>query len=104
MKAAVPRFEGMPVHGAVVKLTGKATEKVGSLAYDEEVYFVVRGVVAKVAHGPDEGVFTRIHEVKASALVMVDGQAGERMLDEARMLADERFGIRNLFDNGGDQP
>jgi hypothetical protein len=111
MKTQLPKFEGRGVQAATLKLTGRSDERVGSLALDEEVYLIIRGVVRKIAHSDDSGIFTRSHEVKASVAIIIERDQGERILDEAAMLADERFGIQNLFtdaeagDNGsGEAP
>jgi hypothetical protein len=97
MKTQLPKFEGRGVQAATLKLTGRSDERVGSLALDEEVYLIIRGVVRKIAHSDDSGIFTRSHEVKASVAIIIERDQGERILDEAAMLADERFGIQNLF-------
>lgn len=103
MKTALPKFEGQQVKAARLKLAGRSDERVGALALDEEVYLIVRGVVRKVTHGDETGIFTRTHEVKASAAILLDRDQGARILDEAAMLADERFGIRNLFNDDGNE-
>lgn len=101
MKTQLPKFEGSGVPKAArLKLTGNSDERVGALALGEEVYLIIRGVVSNVDHGSVGNVFARTHKVKASSVVFIDREQGERMLDEAAMLADERFGIRNLFAEG----
>lgn len=107
MKTTMPTFEGRAVHAGALKLTGKADERIGSLDYDEEVYLLVRARITKVSHEEvtkdGVGLFARIHTANARSLVIVDPNDGERMLDEAAMLADERFGVASLF-GGGDGP
>lgn len=106
MKTNLPKFEGRQVLAGTLRVTGRTREHVGALALDEQVFLIVRGTVSQVAHsevsidGAD--VFARVHTVKADALQLVDRAAGERMLDEATALADERFGVVNLFNQKDD--
>lgn len=101
MKTTMPKFEGRAVQMGALKLTGKADERIGSLDYDEEVYLLVRARVSKVSHEEvtKQGAtfFARLHTANARSVVIVDPADGERMLDEAAMLADERFGVQSLF-------
>lgn len=105
MNTQLPSFEGTPVQASNLKLTGSAELNIGALAHDEECYLVVQGTVEKVTHGDgksgDAVVFTRSHTVKASRVVLVTADDGQRMLDEALMLADERFGIQTIFGSSG---
>lgn len=80
-----------------MKLAGSVSDRVGSLDMGEHVFVIVKGTVAGITHGDVKDVFTRTHKVTASALVILDPEDGRRMLDEAQMIADERFGIENLF-------
>ena len=100
MKTTLPKFEGQQVKAARLQVRGNSDERVGALANEEEVYLIVRGVVATVDHGNVGNVFTRTHKVKATAAILLDRDQGARMLDEAAMLADERFGIQTLFNPG----
>jgi hypothetical protein len=105
VKTSLPRFEGQHVKAARLKLSGHSDERIGALANEEEIYLIVRGVVADVAHGNVSNVFTRTHKVKATAAILLDRDQGARILDEAAMLADERFDIPSLFnqrDDGAD--
>lgn len=107
MKTQLPKFEGSGVPKAArLRLTGKSDERVGALGLGEEVYLIISGVVSNVDHGSVGNVFARTHKVKASAVVFLEREQGQRMLEEAAMLADERFGIQNLFadrDGEGDE-
>ena len=101
MKTTLPKFEGRQVQAGTLRVTGRSREKVGALALDEEVFLIVRGTVSQIAHSEvsidGAEIFARVHTVKANALQLVERAAGERMLDEATALADERFGVVNLF-------
>jgi hypothetical protein len=101
-------YEGKQPQGATVKLSGQAEQFVGPLHLDEEVFFVVRGHVQKVSHqdGKINGaeLFIREHTVKASNVVILTPEDGERMLDEATMLAEEAFGIQRMFKQAGVDP
>jgi hypothetical protein len=105
MKTKLPRFEGREVQAATMSLTGRCRERIGALALDEEVYLIVRATVTKVAHhdgsGDQDGLFVRNHTVRAGAIMLLANGDGPRLLDEAAMLADERFGIQTLFRDGG---
>jgi hypothetical protein len=78
-------------------LTGHSDERVGALVNEEEIFLIVRAVVSNVDHGNVGNVFTRTHKVKATSAILLDAEQGARILDEAAMLADERFGIQSLF-------
>jgi hypothetical protein len=104
VKEQLPEFEGHHPEQAALRLTGKVQERVGALGFGEEVYVVVRAIVTKVGHGTLDKVFTRIHDAKATALYLVDPKDGERWLDEAALLSDERFGIQSLFGPDGEPP
>ena len=104
MKTSLPRFENRTPSAAAIALSGKAHDRVGALAYDEEVFLIVRARVTFVAHGDTRvngaDVFTRKHTLKADAVELLEADEGKRMLAEAEMLADERFGVPNLFNQG----
>lgn len=106
MKPSLPEFEGETPKQARLKLTGHSDERVGALAKEEEFFLIVRGVVSNVDHGNVGNVFTRTHKGKATSMILLDKDQGARILDEAAMLADERFGVPNLFnqDPGDDAP
>ena len=99
-------FEGRKVSGSQLKLTGSTDGKLGSLDYDEEVYLFVKGRVKKITHGDvtigGTATFSRLHTVGAISIYVVEPEQGERMLDEAAMMADERFGIGSLFGGAGE--
>lgn len=101
MDTKLPRFEGRDVEGATLKLSGKAESRVGALGDQEAVFLIVKGHVSKISHGDatvnGATVFVREHTVKASELVILDPDDGERMLSEGAMLADEKFGLMGLF-------
>lgn len=95
-------FEGRKVESSALKLSGSVADRIGHLDLEEQVFIIVKGTVAGVLHGDVKDVFTRTHKVSASALVILDPGDGERMLDEAQMIADERFGVENLFRQAND--
>jgi hypothetical protein len=100
MKTQLPKIEGQPVHGAILKVSGQISEYVGALAKGEDVYFVGRGPVGALTFKDVDGALVRLHVVKASSLVVLERKDGERMLTEGAMLSDERFGIQTLFNEG----
>jgi hypothetical protein len=97
LKTQLPKFEGQQVKAAALKVSGRCDSRVGALGLDEEVYLVIKVVVAKISHGDQSGIFTRTHDAKAVVIVPLERASGARILDEASALADERFGIANLF-------
>lgn len=97
MNIKLPAFEGRVPAAALVKLTGGADDRVGALNIGEEVFFVVKATVVGVTHGDVKDTFTRQHKVQATRLVLVEREDGERILAEATAMADDRFGVANLF-------
>ena len=104
MKTSLPRFENRTPAAATLALTGKANANVGALSYGEEVFLIVRASVTLVGHGEARvngaDVFARKHTLKADACQLLDADEGKTMLAEAEMMADERFGVPNLFSQG----
>ncbi len=97
MNTKLGKFEGRVVGGSLLKVTGTIDNRVGALGQDEEVYVVAKVTVARITHGDVSEVYTRQHTGKAGQMVIIEPEVGERWLTEAQMLADERFGIANLF-------
>lgn len=99
-------FEGRTVTAGGIKLTGSSWARVGRLDADEDCYLIVRATVTKITHGEAKidgaGHYARVHTLAASAVELVDTDAGARMLDESRMLADECFGTPNIFARAGE--
>ena len=93
MKTTLGSFEGRKVDAGQLKLTGKADDKIGTFDYDEEVFMLVKGRVKKITHGEGK-------DGKATVFVREHTVDGERMLDEAAMLADEQFGVHSLWGPG----
>jgi len=58
---------------------------------------VGKASVAKITHGDLKTVFTRLHKATATEVVLIERADGQRMLDEAQAMADDRFGLANLF-------
>jgi hypothetical protein len=98
----LPKFEGEQPQAASLRLSGRSDERVGALAREEEVYLIVRAVVNKITHGDESGVLTRVHHARATTVILMERDQGERILDEATMLANEQFGIRDLFNQDGE--
>jgi hypothetical protein len=94
-------FEGRKVQVAELRIRGGSGERIGTMDYEEEFYFVGKAVVSKITHGDVKEKFTRTHVATTSALVIIDREDGEQMLTEASMMADERFGVANLFAQAG---
>jgi hypothetical protein len=97
MKTKLGNFEGRKVEAGALKLGGTVSDRVGHLELDEPVFMIIKGTVSNVSHGDVKETFTRLHKVRASAMVILEAEDGERMLDEAQMIADDRFGVENLF-------
>lgn len=102
MKTKVPRFEGREVTTARIKVNGATDDRVGALAQDEEVFFIVKGTVSGISHEDVKNVYTRVHKVTPASIVIIERKDGERILTEAQMLADERFGLETLFNGQGE--
>lgn len=90
-------FEGRPVEATELKVSGGSDDRVGTLDYGEQIFFIGKATVSKITHEDKKTGFSRIHTATASAMVLLEKKDGEQMLSEAQMLADERFGIANLF-------
>lgn len=103
MEAKLPHFEGRKVEESALRLTGKADGQVGSLAVEEEVFLLVRASCSAVSHQDvtvgGATLFTRVHKLAATRLVLLPPADGQRMMDKGLMLADERFGLQGLFAN-----
>jgi hypothetical protein len=99
MNTQLPFFEGHEVSSATLAITGKLDANVGSFNMDEEVYLIVRGCVSDISHGKKKGAILRKQKLESIAMVILDKEAGERMITEAAILADEKFGVSNLFSN-----
>ena len=97
MKTRLPKFEGIPVEAATLRVAGALGERVGALASGEEVFIVLRAVVTDVTHGVHADVMTRQHKATTVVAALLEPEQGARLLEEALVLADERFGIRDLF-------
>lgn len=97
MKTRIQKFEGAPVDGATLKVTGALGERVGQLARGEEVFVILRAVVTDVNHGIRGELLLRQHKAATVVAAMLEPDQGARLLEEALTLADERFGIRDLF-------
>jgi len=105
MRPDLRKFEGLKVEGAALRVTGKIAERIGELAKGEVVYFVGVGPVTEVAFKEVDDALVRFHVIKATSVVLIERKDGERMLTEGSMLADERFGVQNLFSGGdGESP
>lgn len=90
--AELPRFEGLPVSQAAVRITraGDGLSEALKIApkaleLGDEVYYVLRGVVRQINHKEkDEGdPIIRVHTVEAVAITEVDPELAERLLDAA---------------------
>ena len=102
MKTRLPKFEGVSVEAATLRVNGSIDERVGSLASGEELFVILRAVVVDVAHGIRAEVMTRQHKARTVNAVLLEPDQGARLLEEALVLADERFGIRDLFHTDDD--
>jgi hypothetical protein len=108
MDTSLGKFEGHKVEAARLSLTKAQTTQVGKIADGELVYFMGMAKVSKISHGRitigNGELYARLQEGGVSRLVVLDAADGERMLDEAIMLADEKFGVRDLFHQEPDEP
>jgi len=100
MRSTLGTFEGRMIQAAALKVNGGVGEKVGTLDQDEEVYLIVKGHVSEITHGYMKSTYTRMHKVSATRIVILDPADGSRMLEEALMLQDDRFGLAQLFNDG----
>ena len=89
------------MEAATLKVAGSLAERVGALATGEELFVILRAVVTDVGHGIHADVMTRQHKAATVLAVLLEPEQGARLLEEALVLADERFGIRDLFHTDG---
>jgi hypothetical protein len=103
------KFEGRAVVGAAVKIT-RAGDGLSeamrlepeALAYGQEVWFVVKGVVDQIAYKtiPKTDALQRIHVVKAEEIAKVDGEEVEKYIlaekDRLARLLEEENGVSRL--------
>jgi hypothetical protein len=93
----LPRFEGLPVATAAVRITraGDGLSEALKIApkaleLGDEVYYVLRGVVRQINHREksDGDIIVRIHTVEADAITEVDAElAGKLLADAASEIA-----------------
>ena len=102
MKTRLPKFEGVPVEASTLRVSGAIDERIGALASGEELFVIMRAVVVDVAHGIHGELMTRQHKARTVTAVLLEPDQGARLLEEALVLADERFGIRDLFHTDAD--
>ena len=93
---SIPTFEGRDVHAARLAFSGSVdTGQV--LRDDDEVTFVVRGKVTKVAHQVDSfGVRRRVHSIKVAHAVEADADTEAWALEQMKREEDERTGQQSL--------
>jgi hypothetical protein len=100
-------FEGREVEASQLSLTSAKTTQCGKLADGEVFYAIVMGKVDDIGHGLTTigkgKLYTRKQAGGVTRMVLVDPADGQRMLDEAVMLADEKFGVRDLFHQDPDE-
>lgn len=103
MQEKLDLFEGRDVQISELRLLGSTHERVGQLEQGEEVLIVAKAVVSevkfrtqRVEHG-GEPAMVRSHRAGMVQFFIVPNDQGARWLDEARALADERFGIQDLL-------
>lgn len=104
MQTELPKFEGRDVQSSVACFSGRVNQRVGALAQDEFAIVIARVRVNGVQHkdfkavsGTGPKLFSRIHDLATTRAVLVSEEDGARLLEEAITLADEKFGIDNLF-------
>lgn len=97
MKSTLGSFEGHAIDVGAFKLSGSASERVGSMSLGEEVYVVARTVVSTISHGETKDGYMRLHKAEVVNLAIIEEADGKRMLAEGQALADRRFGIKGLF-------
>lgn len=112
---ALPRFERRQVVRSAVQVTNAGDGlseamrlEPEALAYDEEVYFVIRGRVSKVTHmannrKDEDGQMVRVHTVRAEEIARVPGSAVKDLLaqeaDRVRRLREDEAGVQRLIDD-----
>lgn len=98
MNTSLPLFEDTPVAASDMRVSGRSTERVGSLDIGEEVFLVVKAHVAGVGHEATDIGLVRRHKLVAEEMLLISADDGARFLDEARALSDDRFGLQAMFD------
>lgn len=110
---ALPKFERRPVVRASVKITnaGDGLSEAMRLAPEalqlgDEVWFVIKGEVVRVAHESapkDDHNLVRVHTVKASDVALVAKDAVQDVLhaeqDRIARLREEEEGIQRLTED-----
>jgi len=110
---ALPKFERRPVVRAAVKITnaGDGLSEAMRLAPEslqlgEEVWFVIKGEVTRVAHETapkDDHNLVRVHTVRASDVALVAKDAVQDILreeqDRIARLREEEEGVQRLIDD-----
>ena len=110
---ALPKFEKRPVVRAAVKITNAGdglSEAMRlapeSLALGDEVWFVIKGEVSRVAHEnapKDDHNLVRVHTVKASDVALVAKDAVQDILlaeqDRIARLREEEEGVQRLIED-----
>lgn len=109
----LPKFEKRPVVRAAVKITNAGdglSEAMRlapeSLALGDEVWFVIKGEVSRVAHESapkDDHNLVRVHTVRASDVALVAKDAVQDILlaeqDRIARLREEEEGVQRLIDD-----
>lgn len=110
---ALPKFERQPVVRSAVKITraGDGLSEAMRLAPEalslgDEVWFVLKGEVTRVAHErapKDDTVLVRVHTVTASDVALVEKGAVQEVLlaeqDRIARLREEEEGVQRLIDD-----
>ena len=106
MRTKLPKFDGITVEASTLRATAHLSDRVGALRSGEEVFLILRAIVTDVTHHPNAEAMCRVHKAATLTAAMLEPAQGARLLEEALELADERFGIRNLFnlDNPAPDP
>lgn len=105
MQTELPSFEDRDVQAAVARFSGKVTERVGAMHDGEFAILIAKVRVNKIQHAdfkPKTGanspsLYSRIHDMGVTKSVIITEAEGGRLLEEALTMADEKFGISNLF-------
>jgi hypothetical protein len=109
------KFERRPVTRAAVKIT-RAGDGLSeamrlepeALNYDDEVFFVLRGVVEKITHEPndsrkDRGNMVRVHVIRTTEVARVQGDDVKELLareaDRVARLREAEAGVQRLIDD-----
>lgn len=100
MQEKLDGFGGRDVQVGELRVLGSSDELVGQLDPDEELFVVGKAVVTEITHGEkggrDDRAYTRTHRAHLVRFFALPPDQGKKLLEQAKVAADERFGVQGL--------